>query len=478
VEFNEILSVVLFGGFILLLFSGFPIAWLLGGMSVLVAAAAIFVDTALQDWLYATFPDTWLDIDWAYVSAIVRNIWDQAMANEVLVALPMFIFMGYMLDRSGIAEVLMASFAQIFGRLRGGFAITVVLIGVLLAASTGVVGASVVLLALLGLPVMLNNRYRPELAVGTVTAVGTLGILIPPSIMLVLMADKLAISPGNLFLGALFPGMMLGALYIAYIVAVGILRPSAAPAPPAGEAVTAMAVVKLVLAVVPPVLLILAVLGSIFFGVATPTEASGVGALGATLLALANRRIDLKTLREVSEATTRTSAFILAIVLGAIAFAHVLRGLEGDLMIENWILGLELGPAGTVVLVLAIVFVLGFVLDWIQIVLIILPLAGGLIGNPSQPSAGMWPELGFESPSEALTWFTVLFAIVLQTSFLTPPVGYALFYVKGVAPPPITLLHIYRGVVPFIVVQAVAAVIVFYWRDLVLWLPNLALAPS
>jgi len=478
VEFNEILAVVLFGGFILLLFSGFPIAWLLGGMSVLVAAAAIFVDTFMQDWLYATFPDTWLDIDWAYVSAIVRNIWDQAMANEVLVALPMFIFMGYMLDRSGIAEVLMSSFAQVFGRLRGGFAVTVVLIGVLLAASTGVVGASVVLLALLGLPVMLNNRYQPELAVGTVTAVGTLGILIPPSIMLVLMADKLAISPGNLFLGALFPGVMLGGLYIAYIVAIGIFRPRLAPAPPVGEAVSLLAVVKLVLAVVPPVLLILAVLGSIFFGIATPTEASGVGALGATLLALANRRLDVKTLKEVSEATTRTSAFILAIVLGAIAFAHVLRGLEGDLMIENWILGLELGPAGTVVLVLAIVFVLGFVLDWIQIVLIILPLAGGLIGNPSQPSAGMWPELGFESPSEALTWFTVLFAIVLQTSFLTPPVGYALFYVKGVAPPPITLLHIYRGVAPFIVVQAVAAVIVFYWRDLVLWLPNLALAPS
>ena len=477
-EFNEILAVVLFGGFILLLFSGFPIAWLLGGVSVLVAAAAIFVDTQLQDWLYATFPNTWLDINWPYVSAIVRNIWDQAMANEVLVALPMFIFMGYMLDRSGIAEVLMGSFAQIFGRLRGGYAITVVLIGVLLAASTGVVGASVVLLALLGLPVMLKNRYQPEIAVGTVTAVGTLGILIPPSIMLVLMADKLAISPGNLFLGALFPGMMLGLLYIAYIVVVGIVRPHAAPAPPEGEPVTLMAVVRLFLAVVPPVLLILAVLGSIFFGIATPTEASGVGALGATLLALANRRLDVKTLREVSEATTRTSAFILAIVLGAIAFAHVLRGLEGDLMIENWILGLELGPSGTLILVLAIVFVLGFVLDWIQIVLIILPLAGGLIGNPSQPSAGLWPELGFESPTEALTWFTVLFAIVLQTSFLTPPVGYALFYVKGVAPAGITLLHIYRGVVPFIIVQAVAAVIVFQWRDLVLWLPNLALAPS
>jgi len=478
VEFNEILAVVLFGGFILLLFTGFPIAWLLGGMSLLVAAAAIFVDTQMQDWLYAAFPDTWLDISWPYVSAIVRNIWDQAMANEVLVALPMFIFMGFMLDRSGIAEILMESFTQIFGRLRGGFAITVVLIGVLLAASTGVVGASVVLLALLGLPVMLNNRYQPELAVGTVTAVGTLGILIPPSIMLVLMADKLAISPGNLFLGALFPGVMLGLLYIAYILALGFVRPRMAPAPPAGEPVTVAMVVRLVLAIVPPVLLILAVLGTIFFGVATPTEASGVGALGATLLALANRRLNFKTLREVSEATTRTSAFIMAIVIGAIAFAHVLRGLEGDLLIESWILGLELGPAGTLILVLAIVFVLGFVLDWIQIVLIILPLAGGLIGNPSQPASGMWEELGFATPSEALTWFTVLFAIVLQTSFLTPPVGYALFYVKGVAPPGITLLHIYRGVVPFIIVQAVAAVIVFSWRDLVLWLPNLALAPS
>jgi len=478
VEFNDILAVVLFGGFILLLFSGFPIAWLLGGFSVLVATFAIFVDRNMQDWLVANFPDTWLDISWPYVSAIVRNIWDQAMANEVLVALPMFIFMGFMLDRSGIAEVLMKSFAQVFGRLRGGYAITVVLIGVLLAASTGVVGASVVLLALLGLPVMLSNHYEPELAVGTVTAVGTLGILIPPSIMLVLMADKLAISPGGLFLGALFPGLLLGVLYIGYIVLSGLLRPQALPAPPPGEPVSLGMVLGLLWAVLPPVFLILAVLGSIFFGIATPTEASGVGALGATILALVNRRLDLRTFREVSEATTRTSAFILAIVLGAIAFAHVLRGLEGDLLIENWILGLDLGSTGTLVLILAIVFALGFVLDWIQIVLIILPLAAGLIGNPSQPASGMWDELGFRSPDEALTWFTVIFAIVLQTSFLTPPVGYALFYVKGVAPPGVTLMHIYRGVLPYIALQAAAAMIVFHWRDLVIWLPNLALTPS
>ncbi len=478
-ELNEILALALFGGFIVLLFTGFPIAWLLGGLSIIVAAVAIFIDTQMQDWLVATFPNTWMDISWAYVSAIVRNIWDQAMANEVLVALPMFIFMGYMLDRSGIAEVLMTSFAQIFGRLRGGYAITVILIGILLAASTGVVGASVVLLALLGLPVMLNNRYQPEIAVGTVTAVGTLGILIPPSIMLVLMADKLAISPGGLFLGALFPGLMLGALYITYIIVAGRFVPSLTPAPEGtGEAITARMVLGLLWAVIPPVLLILAVLGSIFFGIATPTEASGVGALGATLLALLNGRVNFQVLREVSEATTRTSAFILGIVLGAVAFAHVLRGLEGDLLIKSSIVGLGLGEVGTLILILAIVFALGFVLDWIQIVLIILPLAGSLIGDPSQPSVGMWDELGFASPEDALIWFTLLFAIVLQTSFLTPPVGYALFYVKGVAPEGISLMHIYRGVIPFIFLQMIATVIVFYWRDLVLWLPNLALTPS
>ncbi len=477
-EFNEILSVILFGGFILLLFSGFPIAWLLGGLSIIVAGVAIFVDTQMSDWLFETFPDTWLDINWSYVSAIVRNIWDQAMANEVLVALPMFIFMGLMLDRSGIAERLMASFAQVFGRLRGGYAITVILIGILLAASTGIVGASVVLLALLGLPVMLHNRYNPTVAVGTVTAVGTLGILIPPSIMLVLMADRLAISPGNLFLGALFPGLLLGSLYIAYIVVLGIFSPSSVPAPVERPRFTPAMLLGLVWAVLPPVLLILAVLGSIFFGVATPTEASGVGALGAMILAAANGRLNLKVLGEVSRATTRTTAFIMAIVLGAVAFAHVLRGLEGDLLIENWLLGLNLGPTGTLIVILVIVFALGFVLDWIQIVLIILPLAGALIGDPSQPMSGMWADLGFASPEEALTWFTLLFAIVLQTSFLTPPVGYALFYVKGVAPAEITLLHIYRGVIPFIIIQLIAVTLVFVWRDLALWLPGLAYAPT
>ncbi|TVQ38209.1 MAG: TRAP transporter large permease subunit [Geminicoccaceae bacterium] len=473
-EFNDVLAVVLFGGFILLLFTGFPIAWLLGGFSLIVAGMAIYVDLNMQDWLVEAFPNTWLDISWRYMSAIVRNIWSQAMANEVLVALPMFIFMGYLLDRSGIAEALMKSFARVFGPLRGGYAITVIMIGILLAASTGVVGASVVLLALLGLPVMLNNRYHPTVAVGTVTAVGTLGILIPPSIMLVLMADRLAISPGGLFMGALLPGLMLASLYVLYIVALGFFRPSAVPAPVDPEPITPRVIVQLLLAVLPPFGLIFAVLGTIFFGIATPTEAAGVGALGAGLLALANGKLSFRVLKEVSEATTRSTAFILAIVVGAVAFAHVLRGLEGDLLIRNSLLALDLGPTGTLIVILLIVFLLGFVLDWIQIVLVILPLAGALIGNPSQPMSGMWMELGFEGPEQALIWFTLLFAIVLQTSFLTPPVGFALFYVKGVAPPGVTLMHIYKGVIPFILLQGLAVVIVFFWRDLVLWLPGLA----
>jgi len=476
-EFNDILSVVLFFGFILLLFTGYPIAWLLGGFSVLIAGVAIFVNTYLEDWLYEHFPDTWLNIDWPYVSAIVRNIWDQSMSNEVLVALPMFIFMGLMLDRSGIAERMMTSFTRVFGGLRGGYAISVILIGILLAASTGIIGASVVLLAILGLPVMLNNHYGKEVAVGTVTAVGTLGILIPPSIMLVLMADRLAISPGGLFMGALIPGVMLAGLYIVFIIVTGFLSPRTLPAPDHVEPVSGKQILDTVVAVLPAASLILAVLGSIFFGIATPTEASGVGALGATILAAMNRKLSFATLRKVSEETTTTSAFILGIMLGAVAFAHVLRGLEGDLLVERGLLGLELSPQGTLIVVLAIVFLLGFVLDWIQIVLIALPLAGGLIGNPSNPTTGMWQDLGFASPDEALIWFTLLFAIVLQTSFLSPPVGYALFYVKGVAPPEIRLAHIYKGVVPFIIIQLIAVALVFVWRDLAIWLPAQAFGP-
>ena len=474
-EFNEILAVAMFACFIALVFSCFPIAWLLGGIAILFTAITVFFDTRMGDWLYTAFPDTWIDLNWARASAIVRQIWDQSMENELLVALPMFIFMGLMLDRSGIAERLMENFVQLFGRIRGGLAVTVTLIGVLLAASTGIIGASVVLLALLGLPVMLKNQYAKTLGVGTVCAVGTLGILIPPSIMLVLMADRLGMAVGDLFLGALFPGLLLGGLYVGYILIAAYVDPKLAPAPKDSPPFSVRLVLGVLWAVLPPAGLIVAVLGSIFFGLATPTEASGVGAAGATILAWANGRLRLSVLRDVVRETSKTTAFIMAIVLGATAFALVFRSLGGAELIERWLLGLDLGAVGTILVILAVVFILGFVLDWIQIILIILPLVGPIIGEIGSTSGGMWSDLGFAAPEQALVWFTVIFAVVLQTSFLTPPVGFALFYVKGVAPPEVTVRDIYRGIVPFILLQLAGVAIIFLWSDIVTWLPSVAL---
>ncbi|MCW5700428.1 MAG: TRAP transporter large permease subunit [Rhodospirillales bacterium] len=278
---NEILAILMFVSFIVLLFVGFPVAWTLGGIAVVFAAISIFCDTYL---------DTFIGIDWAYVSLFVDDIWN-TMQNWVLVALPMFIFMGLMLDRSGIAEQMMESFTQLFGRVRGGLAVTITVIGILLAASTGIIGASVVLLTLLGLPIMLKNNYQKELAVGTICSAGTLGILIPPSIMLVIMADRLSMSVGDLFLGAVFPGLLLGLLYVVYILGYSMLRPSVAPLPADAKPISPRVLVGVLRAAVPPALLILAVLGTIFFGVATPTEASGVGAVGAARHARWYRRL-------------------------------------------------------------------------------------------------------------------------------------------------------------------------------------------
>ncbi|AKH21849.1 TRAP transporter large permease [Sedimenticola thiotaurini] len=450
--FNEILCILMFVSFIALLFTGFPVAWVLGGLA--------FIFTVIG-WATGQFTDLMTDsfysIDWAYTSAVVDRIWD-VMKNWVLVALPMFIFMGLMLDRSGVAAQLMGNFVKLFGRMRGGYAVTVALIGILLAASTGIIGASVVLLSLLGLPVMLENKYRPSFAAGTVCSVGTLGILIPPSIMLVLMADRLAMSVGDLFLGALIPGVLLGSIYIIYMVVFAALVPGAAPAPRQSEPITWRLVLGVFWAVLPPAGLILAVLGSIFMGLATPTEASGVGAFGAIILAAINRKLNLQVFREVCQQTTRTTAFIFAIFLGATAFSLVLRGLGGDELIESALTSLPFGPTGIVITILVFTFLLGFFLDWIEITLIVLPLVGPVVQG-----------LGFD-----LVWFTVLFAVCLQTSFLTPPVGFALFYLKGVAPKEVTVAHIYKGVLPFIALQLLGLVLVFVWEDLVTWLPRVA----
>ncbi|MDK1025137.1 MAG: TRAP transporter large permease subunit [Gammaproteobacteria bacterium] len=445
---GDILSSLMFLTFILLIFTGFPVAWVLGGLAVLFTAIGIVarIDLGLD-----------VNVDWAYTSLTVDRIWD-IMNNWVLVALPLFVFMGLMLDRSGVAHNLMHNFAKVFGRVRGGLAVTVALIGIMLAASTGIIGASVVLLALLGLPIMLQQGYQAELATGTVCAVGTLGILVPPSIMLVLMADRLAMSVGDLFLGALLPGLMLGVLFISYILIISYLKPELAPVPDDAPTVDAKLLLQVFISVLPPAGLILAVLGSIFFGIATPTEAAGVGAFGATLLAVMNHQLNSTMLSEVVRETTKTTAYIFAIFLGATAFSVVLRGLGGDELIEGMLKGLPFGPTGIIVSILFMTFLLGFFLDWIEITLIILPLVSPVV-----------LDLGFN-----LVWFTVLFAVCLQTSFLTPPVGFAIFYLKGVAPDGISVSTIYRGVVPFVLIQLVALGLIFVWEDLVLWLPSKA----
>jgi tripartite ATP-independent transporter DctM subunit len=442
---NDWLSIAMFVTFIALVFTGFPVAWVLGGLAVVFTALGIIAD--------ADFGAR-IGVDWAYASLAVERSWN-VMENWVMVALPMFTFMGILLDRSGIAADLMASFGRVFGRVRGGLAIAVTLIGLLLAATTGIIGASVVLLAMLGLPVMLRQGYSPPLAAGTVCAVGTLGILIPPSIMLVLMADRMAMSVGDLFLGALFPGLLLGVLYIAYLLAVGWLRPAAAPAAAVTPPLDLSAAIGLVRAILPPAGLILAVLGSIFFGLATPTEAAGVGAFGALLLAFVHGKLTRSAFREVLSETTRTTAFIFAIMLGATAYSLVLRGLGGDELIERALLALPFEADGIVIAILAFTFLLGFFLDWIELTLIVLPLVAPVVAS-----------LGFDP-----VWFTVLFAVCLQTSFLTPPVGFAIFYLKGVAPPEVDTRTIYRGIIPFVALQLIGVAIVFYWQELVTWLP-------
>jgi tripartite ATP-independent transporter DctM subunit len=315
-----------------------------------------------------------------------------------------------------------------------------------------------VLLTLLGLPAMLAQGYRTELATGTVCAVGTLGILVPPSIMLVLMADRLAISVGDLFLGALLPGLLLGTLYVLYILVYAALRPDVAPAPADAPPVDLGVALDVLRAVLPAAGLILAVLGSIFFGIATPTEASGVGALGALALAIGKGRLAGGVLRDVLRHTTRTTGYLFAIFLGATAFSLVLRGLGGDHLIERALLGLPFEAGGIVVAILGVTFLLGFFLDWIEITMIVLPLVAPVVEG-----------LGFD-----LVWFTVLFAVCLQTSFLTPPVGFALFYLKGVAPEGVSVAQLYRGVVPFIALQLTGLALIFLWPAIATWLPGLA----
>ncbi|MGH1461445.1 MAG: TRAP transporter large permease [Neptuniibacter sp.] len=455
---NEILVIAMFLSFIALLFTGIPVAWVLGGIGIVFAFLGQFADNNL---------DTMTGLDYTTLGLVVNRLWT-IMENWILVALPMFIFMGIMLDKSGVAERLMKSMQELFGRVHGGLAITVTAIGIILAASTGIIGASVVLLAVMSLPAMTKQGYNMPLALGTIASAGTLGILIPPSIMLVIMADQLGLSVGDLFMGAVIPGLMLGSFYIVYILLRGMVKPDDLPVPHDAKPVTAGIVWNVLKDILPTLALIFVVLGSIFGGIATPTEASGVGAFGATLLALYNKKFSFKVLKEVVGGTMNTTAYIFAIFIGATCFALVLRELGGDEMIETFLTGLPFGPYGIIFFILGVIFLLGFFLDWIEITLIILPLLAPVISALGLDISAP----GIDNPE--LVWFVMLVAMALQTSFLTPPVGFALFYLKGVCPPNVKITDIYKGVIPFIILQLIALLVLVFWPQLVLWLPTIA----
>jgi len=458
-EITDLLVILMLVTFIGLLLTGFPITFVLGGLSVVFAVVGYLADLYL---------DTTTGLDFSVLGMIVMRVF-KLMSNWVLVAIPMFIYMGLMLDRSGIAEKMMDAMQKLFGKVRGGLAVSVAVIGIILAASTGIIGASVVLLGVLSLPIMLRQGYDKSLALGTVAASGTLGILIPPSIMLVIMADQLNLSVGDLFMGAVFPGLILGLLYIIYIILTGLMKPKHAPLPEDREEITPRVFMEVLKTVLPPMGLIVLVLGSIFAGIATPTEASGVGALGATLLVGYNKKLSFKVFKEVNKSTFQTCGYIFGIFFGAQAFALVLRMLGGDEFIERVLLSLPFGPMGIIAFILGLVFLMGFFLDWIEISLIFLPLLA-----PVLPGLGLEVNGYGVIEKPELVWFAVLVAVTLQTSFLTPPVGFTIFFLQGVAPEGVVLLDIYKGVIGFVILQIVGLLLVFFWPELVIWLPALA----
>jgi tripartite ATP-independent transporter DctM subunit len=457
-EISDLLVISMLVAFIGLLMTGFPITFVLSGLAMVFAIVGGLADTYL---------DTATGLDFSVLGMVVMRVF-KLMSNWVLVAIPMFIYMGLMLDRSGIAEKMMNAMQILFGKVRGGLAVTVALIGIILAASTGIIGASVVLLGVLSLPLMLRQGYDRSLALGTVAASGTLGILIPPSIMLVIMADQLNLSVGDLFMGAVLPGVILGVLYILYILLIGLIKPGHAPLPEDRKQISVGVLLQVLKTILPPMGLILLVLGSIFAGVATPTEASGVGALGAIALVWYNKKLSFSVFKEVNKDTFKTCAYIFGIFFGAQAFALVLRMLGGDEFIERMLLGLPFGPMGIIAFIIGLVFLMGFFLDWIEICLIFLPLLA-----PILPTLGLHVDGHGIIEKPEMVWFAVLVAVTLQTSFLTPPVGFTIFFLQGVAPEGVELLDIYKGVAAFVVLQVLGLVVVFFWPELVIWLPAL-----
>ena len=437
----------MFVGALVLIFSGYPVAFALGGTALLFASLGVLTG-ALDFGLLMAMPGRTFGV----------------MSNFVLLAVPFFIFMGTMLEKSRLAEDLLKTIGLLFGPMRGGLALAVVFVGALLAAATGVVGASVVAMGLISMPVMLRYGYSEELSAGVITAAGTLGQIIPPSVVLIVLADQLGISVGDLFIGALVPGIALAGAYALYAIGVAVVRPEAAPAMPAEmREIEAMELLRRVLLVmVPPLLLIVVVLGSIFGGVATPTEAGALGALGAILLAAVNGRLSLDALRETMDETTRLTSMVIFLLIGSTAFALIFRGLGGDFWIEGLLTNLPGGVIGFLIVANLAIFVLGFFIDFFEIAFIIIP----LLVLPARELLA--PMLGVPG-DVALVWFGVMVGMNLQTSFLTPPFGFALFYLRGVTPPEVATTQIYRGVLPFIGIQLLGILFIILFPELVTW---------
>ena len=440
---------------VLVLLAGFPVAFTLGGTALIFAGIGI-IGGGFNEALLLGMPNRIFGI----------------MTNETLVAVPLFVFMGVTLERARIAEELLETLSALFGTLRGGLGISVTLVGMLLAASTGIVGATVVTMGLLSLPTMLKRGYSPDIATGTICASGTLGQIIPPSIILVMLGDVMTtayqqaqlemgifspktVSVGDLFAGALIPGLLLVLLYVAYIIGVAMFKPTVMPAH-RGDDGESVSLARVARALAPPLLLILAVLGSILAGLATPTEAAGVGAMGALLLAVSRRELNLERLRDVMRSTLRISSMVFLILIGASIFSLVFRGYGGDDGVRAVLEALPGGVVGAVIVVMLVMFLLGFVLDFIEITFVVVPIVG-----PVLLAMGLDP-----------VWLGIMIAINLQTSFLTPPFGFALFYLRGVAPASVTTTQIYRGVIPFVAIQLFALLLLATFPDLVTWLPE------
>jgi tripartite ATP-independent transporter DctM subunit len=450
--FVDNLAILMFATLTIIMFVGYPVAFVLGAVGVFFAWLGI--------WGGVFRPNQF--------ASLLPRIYAQAVENQVLVAIPMFVFMGTMLEKSKVAEQLLYTLQVLLRRVPGGLALSVTLLGTIMAATTGIVGASVIMLTLIALPVMMERGYQKELAVGTIASAGTLGILIPPSIMLVIMGDLMGVPVGTLFAGAFLPGFMLSGLYLIYIVLLAWWKPHLAPSLGADEGPQTRGELWSMVArtFMPPAFLILLVLGSIFAGWATPTEAGGVGCLGAIILAIANRQFNMSVLKDVMYSSALTNAMVFFIVFGATLFSYVFRALGGDDVVLELLkhFGIDTGWE-VLTFVMILVFIMGFFFDWIEICLVVIPIFTPIIAKLTFP--------GFITGKEPiLLWFAILLAVNMQSAFLTPPFGFALFYMKGTVPPSVTMGHIYRGIVPFVIIQLFAVFLCMIFPEIVLWLPR------